>query len=231
VEKAAYAAQRRARAAQAQRRKRRPRGRHPTPPQPGPRATDQYNFTDPDSRILKNSANDGFDQHDTAPGAVTQETLLIVASTLSTPPTAQHEPPQRLDASAPVGGTPAAVAMDNGSFREATRQAGAPRGIEPSIAPGREPHHQTWRRFCAEQSAPPPTDASLKVKMASKLPTEIGNTIYRLRKCPVAPVRGLSKAVWGFRQLSLRGLTGAAGAWGVVCLAFNLKRLHILLGA
>jgi hypothetical protein len=29
----------------------------------------------------------------------------------------------------------------------------------------------------------------------------------------------------------LRGLTGAAGAWGVVCLAFNLKRLHILLGA
>jgi len=29
----------------------------------GPRDTDQYNFTDPDSRIMKNSTNDGFDQH------------------------------------------------------------------------------------------------------------------------------------------------------------------------
>jgi len=32
----------------------RPRGRAPTPPTPGPRAKDQYNFTDPDSRRLRN---------------------------------------------------------------------------------------------------------------------------------------------------------------------------------
>jgi len=32
----------------------RPRGRAPLPPTPGPRAKDQYNFTDPDSRRLRN---------------------------------------------------------------------------------------------------------------------------------------------------------------------------------
>ena len=54
----------------------------PTPPTPGPRDKDQYNFTDPESRIMKNSNNDGFDQHDNAQAAVEQDSFLIVASTL-----------------------------------------------------------------------------------------------------------------------------------------------------
>src|SRR5260370_29450496 len=33
---------------------RRPGGRPPTPPVPGPRDGDQYNFTDPESRIMQN---------------------------------------------------------------------------------------------------------------------------------------------------------------------------------
>lgn len=229
AEKAAYEAKLREREAQAQRQKRRPRGRHPKPPQLGPRDKDQYNFTDPDSRMMKNSSNDGFDQHYNAQVAVAQDTLLIVASTLSNHPTDHHEAAPTLDAIASAVGTPEAVAMDNGYFSEATLQACAQRGIEPYIATGREPHHKTWRLFFAEQPEPPPDDASLKVKMAYKLQTEIGNAIYRLRKCTVEPVIGLIKEVLGFRQLSLRGLAAAAGEWGLVCLAFNLKRLHILL--
>jgi len=34
--------------------------------------------------------------------------------------------------------------------------------------------------------------------------------------------------VLGFRQFSLRGLSAALEAWGLVCLAWNLKRLHRL---
>jgi hypothetical protein len=34
--------------------------------------------------------------------------------------------------------------------------------------------------------------------------------------------------VLGFRQFSLRGLEAAEGEWSLVCLAFNLKRLHTL---
>ena len=76
---------------------------------------------------------------------------------------------------------------------------------------------------------PPPEEASPLVKMAYKLRTAIGQAIYRLRKCTVEPVIGIIKEVLGFRQFSLRGLTAAAGEWCLVCLAFNLKRLPVLL--
>jgi hypothetical protein len=68
-----------------------------------------------------------------------------------------------------------------------------------------------------------------RVKMAYKLQTDIGRAIYRLRKMTVEPVIGLIKEVLGFRQFSLRGLGAAAGQWCLVCLAFNLKRLHVLM--
>jgi hypothetical protein len=65
--------------------------------------------------------------------------------------------------------------------------------------------------------------------MAYKLKTAIGKAIYRLRKCTVEPVIGIIKEVMGFRQFSLRGEHAAGGEWCLVCLAFNLKRLHTLL--
>jgi hypothetical protein len=76
--------------------------------------------------------------------------------------------------------------------------------------------------------AAPSADASPKEKMAYKLATEIGHAIYRLRKCTVEPVIGIIKEIMGFRQFSLRGLKSALGEWCLVCLAFNLKRMHIL---
>ena len=56
----------------------------------------------------------------------------------------------------------------------------------------------------------------------------MGKAIYRLRKCTVEPVLGLVKEVLGFRQFSLRGEAAAGGEWRLVCLAFDLKRLHSL---
>jgi hypothetical protein len=64
--------------------------------------------------------------------------------------------------------------------------------------------------------------------MAYKLQTDIGQAIYRLRKSTVEPVIDIVKEVLGFRQFSLRGLTAAAGEWWLVCVSFNLKRLHTL---
>ena len=115
-------------------------------------------------------------------------------------------------------------------YGPATFQACEQRGIDPYIATGRAPHHQSWQTLFDEQLEPPPADASPRVKMAYKLQTEIGQAIYRLRKCTVEAVIGIIKEVLGFRQLSLRGLVAAAGEWGLtVCLAFNLKRLHRLM--
>ena len=229
AEQAEYETKLKEREAKARKHHRKPRGRAPKPPQPEPRENDQYNFTDPDSRIMKNSTDQGFDQHYNVQAAVDQEHLLIVAATLSNHPNDKQEAEPSLDALPPQVGKPEAVTMDNGYFSEANVRACEARGIEPYIATGRDAHPKNWRTFFAEPAAPPPDEASVKVKMAYKLQTEIGQAIYRLRKCTVEPVIGIIKEILGFRQFSLRGLAAAAGEWCLVCLAYNLKRLHVLL--
>jgi len=228
AEQTSYDAKVRERDAKARQTGSNPRGRPPTPPTPGPRDKDQYNFTDPESRIMKNSTNDGFDQHYNAQAAVEQNSFLIVASTLSNHPNDQAEAIPTLDAIPLALGKPKAGALDNGYFSATNIAAMEARDIEPYIATGRTPHHPSWQSYFAQQPAPPPADASPKVQMAYKLQTEIGRAIYRLRKCTVEPVLGIIKDILGFRQFSLRGLQAAAGEWCLVCLAFNLKRLHSL---
>jgi hypothetical protein len=229
AEQAEYEAKLRAREEKARQKGRKPRGRAPKPPVPGPRAKDQYNFTDPESRIMKNSNNDGFDQHYNAQAAVDQDSLLIVANGLSNHPVDTAEAIPTLGTIPAELGRLQAVAMDRNYFSPHNIQALEALGIDPYIATGREPHHRSWRSFFAETPAPPPDDASPIVKMAYKLRTEVGQTIYRLRKCTVEPVIGIIKEVLGFRQFSLRGLAAAAGEWCLVCLAWNLKRLHVLM--
>jgi len=228
AEQAAYQAKLAERAAQARQTGRPPRGRPPAPPTPGPRPTDQYNFTDPDSRIMKNSTNAGFDQHFNGQVAVEQDSRLIVGHSLSNHPTDHGEAVPTVAAIPPALGTPPRAALDTGYFSEANVTALKGRGIVPYIATGREPHHQGWRAYFAAQPAPPSAEASPKEQMAYQLTTAVGKAIYRLRKSTVEPVIGIIKETLGFRQFSLRGLVAAAGEWGLVCLAYNLKRLQVL---
>jgi transposase len=227
AERTAYEATRRARAEKAPTRT--PRGPQPQPPQPGPRERDQDNFTDPASRSMKNRNNDGFDHHDNAQIATDQHRLLVVAHSLSNHANDQAEVAPTLEAWPEILGTPPAGALETGDFRAANITALEQRGIEPSIAVGRAPQHHHWLASCAQPLAPPPEEASPLVKMAYKLPTDIGQAMSRVRTCTVEPVMGIIKEVLGFRQFSLRGLTAAAGAWCLGCLAFNRKRLPVLL--
>jgi transposase len=228
AEQAEYAAKQRAREAKAQRTGRKPRGRSPTPPSGEPQDQDQYNFTDPESRIMKSSSSGGFEQAYNAQVAVDQDSFFIVACSLSNHPNDKAKAEPTLAALPPALGIPEAAALDNGFWSEQNRTALEERHIEPYIATGREPHHQSWQERFAAEPEPPAEDASPQVKMAYKLRTEIGQAIYRLRKCTVEPVIGIIKAVLGFRQFSLRGLDPADCEWCLVCLAFNLKRFHTL---
>ncbi|HEX4207977.1 MAG TPA: transposase [Ktedonobacteraceae bacterium] len=207
---------------------RRPGGRPPTPPTEGPRDGDQYNFSDPESRIMKSSTHAGFEQDYNAQVAVDQGSLLIVGWALSNHPNDSQEAESTLAAIPSALGTPEAAALDAGYFGPATLAACAKRGIEPYIATGRDPHHPSWQQRFAPLPDPPSEDASAQVKMAYKLKTALGKAIYRARKCTVEPVIGIIKEVLGFRQFSLRGMGAAAGEWCLVCLAFNLKRFHTL---
>ena len=229
LEQAEYDAKMQERAEKARQTGRTPRGRPPKPPEAGPRDKDQYNFTDPESRIMKHSSTEGFEQDYNAQIAVDQESLLIVGLSLSNHPTDQQEAEPTLASIPPDLGTPDAAALDAGYFSEATIAVFERRAIDPYVATGRDPHHPSWWERFADLPEPPAEDASPKVKMAYKLKTAIGQAIYRLRKCTVEPVIGIIKEVMGFRQFSLRGEQAAAGEWCLVCLAFNLKRLHTLL--
>jgi transposase len=223
-----YQAKLQAREEKARETGRKPRGPAPKPPESGPRDKDQYNFTDPESRIMKNSTNDAFDQHYNVQIAVDQGSLFVVGNTLSNHPVDTYEAIPTVDAIPAEIGKPEAAALDKIYFAPTNIHAFEARGIDPFIATGREPHHKSWRERFAQTPEPPPPDASPIVKMAYKLQTEIGKAIYALRKSTVEPVIGIIKEVLGFRQFSLRGVVAAAGEWCLVCLAWNLKRLHKL---
>ena len=80
-----------------------------------------------------------------------------------------------------------------------------------------------------DQITPPKKiTAPVLLAMADKLKTPAGRRIYRQRACTVAPGFGIIKAALGFRQFLLRGMMKVSGEWSLICLAYNLRRLHRL---
>jgi len=229
AEQAEYEAKVQERDEKAKKTGRKPGGKKPKPPTTaGPQAKDQYNFTDPDSRIMKNSTNTGCDQHYNVQVAVDQDSRLIAGHSVSNHVNDQGEAIPTVEAIPAEVGQPKAAALDNGYWSPTNVEALTVRGIEPYIATGRDCHHQSWQERFAQEPEPPAQDVSLIVRMAFKLKTDIGKRIYGLRKSTVEPVIGIIKETLGFRQFSLRGLWAVAGEWCLVCLAYNLKRLHML---
>ena len=170
---------------------------------------------------MKNSNNDGFDQHDKAQAAVEQDSFLIVASTLSNHPNDQAEAIPTLDAIPLALGKPKAGALDHGYFSATNIAAMEARDIERTCATGRTSHHPSWQSYFAQQPAPPPADASPKVQMAYKLQTEIGGAIYRLRKCTVEPVLGIIKDTLGLSPILAAWLAGRR--WRMVSGVYGLQ--------
>ena len=228
AEKAEYDVKMQARKEKAAKKRRKPPGRPPKPPTPGPRDKDQYNFTDPESRIMKNANNSGFDQHYNVQVVVEHDSRLVVGNWLCNHTNDKQAALPTIATVPPELGQPKKANLDTGYFSANNIAGLEERGIDPYIATGRSPHHQGWRAFFLHNPAPLPDDASVKEQMAYKLRTEIGKALYRLRKSTVEPVIGIIKEVLGFRQFSLRGLFAAGGEWLLICLAYNLKRLHIL---
>jgi hypothetical protein len=66
------------------------------------------------------------------------------------------------------------------------------------------------------------------LKMREKLRSEEGKARYAKRNHTVETAFGIIKEVMGFRGFMLRGLEKVKGEWTLVCLSYNLKRLHRL---
>ena len=67
--------------------------------------------------------------------------------------------------------------------------------------------------------------------MAHRLRTPEGKKLYALRKQTPEPVFGIIKSVLGFRQFSLRGIEKVRCEWSLVTMAWNIKRMFVLMPA
>ena len=166
IEQAEYASKVREGEEKAQRTGRKERGRAPRPPRPAPREKHQYNFTDPDSRSMKHSTDQGFEQHYNLQVALDQASLLIVGWSLSSHATDRHELEATLEAIPSQIGPVAAGALDKGYCSEATSAAGERRAIDASIASGRDAHQPSWQERFAALGAPRGEQASPSEKIA-----------------------------------------------------------------
>lgn len=228
-EQAAYEQKMAERQAKEERTGRKPGGPPPAEPQPGPRPKDQINLTDADSRIMPTPGG-GFEQAYNAQAAVDVTTMLIVAQHVSQHPNDKQEVEPalaHLEAVAAVIGTAEAVIADTGYFSAANVDACHAHHVEPYIAAGRDAHYPPLAERLKEP-LPLAEDASAVDRMKHRLRTAAGRQVYATRKCTVEPTFGIIKSVLGFRQFLLRGLQSVRHEWALVCIGWNLKRLHRL---
>jgi hypothetical protein len=181
-------------------------GKPPKPPEAGPRASDQINLTDADSRIMK-VAGGGFEQCYNAQAATAENMLVVAVSVTQAGNDMQQVKPilQIIGTHPATLGKVEQLLADTGYCSKSSIAACEAADIEPFIAVAREDHHPDWRgRFT--EPAPLDADAPPLKKMAHKLKTQKGRKIYALRKQTVEPVFGIIKSVMGFRQFLLRGM-------------------------
>ena len=192
-----------------------------------PEEKDQYNFTDPESRIMK--GGDGFVQGYNAQAAVEPTMLLIVGQGVTAAANDKKQVEPMVAAMEQQSGQrPEEILADNGYCSENNLEylesADQPeQKIEGFIATGKQKHGE-HRQPCPRGPLPP--GATRVDRMRRKLKTQAGAAVYALRKTIVEPVFGQIKQARGFRQFLLRGLAKVQGEWALVCLTHNILRMH-----
>lgn len=200
------------------------KGRKPIEPSGKPDHKAQRNFTDPDSRIMKEGSTGSFEQCYNCQTAVDHKAQVIVATnvTQQTNDKQQLKPMLKHLVEHTGGKKPKKVSADTGFFSEGNVIQCEAESIDAYIATQKHTH---------SQPLPPaprgriPKGATIKERMARKLRTIKGRCTYSLRKQIVEPVFGQIKEVRGFRRFLLRGLESVQAEWSLVCLTHNLLKL------
>jgi transposase len=187
---------------------------------PEPKA--QYNFTDPESRIMKGS--DGFVQGYNTQIAVEPTSQFIVGQTVTQAANDKQQVVPLIEAIEKQSGQkPEEALADNGYCSEDNLKYLENRKIEGFVATGKQKHGER-NKPC--KRGPLPKDASRVERMKHKLKTKVGAGIYARRKCIVEPVFGQIKQARGFRQFLLRGLEKVRGEWALISMTHNLLKFH-----
>lgn len=214
----------------------RARGQHPQGPDPQPPPTEpedkaQYNFTDPESRVMKAGSGDHFEQAYNAQAAVdTEGSMLILGVQVTDAPNDKEQLVPTLQEVCHDVREVTDVSADTGFFSEkAVTEVESNGGPTVYAAVEKISHHRSPSDLMLKADPPPPPgDATMKEKMRHRLRTSEGKAKYAFRKQTVEPVFGIIKSVLGFRQFLLRGRAKVSLEWTLVTLAYNFKRLFRL---
>ena len=204
-------------------------GPPPKPPEeksPGDKA--QYNFTDPESRIMKAGNGKHFEQSFNAQAAVdTEGSYLVLGNGVTNHPNDKQELGPTVESVDETVRTVSDVSADTGYYsEEAITELESDNGPTAYVAVEKRSHHKSVKDLEKNSDPPEPTeDAGMKEKMGHRLKTKQGKEKYKLRKQTVEPVFGIIKEILGFRHFHLRGLDKARLEWDIVTTAYNFKRL------
>jgi len=182
----------------------------------------QYNFTDPESRIMKGP--DGFVQAFNTQIAVEEVSQLIVgqAVTQETNDKKQIEP--MVEAiQKQAGQKPIELLADSGYCSETNLKYLHKKKISAYVATSRQKH---GRQPASCKRGPLPNGATIVDRMRRKLQTKSGATVYAARKSIVEPVFGQIKHARGFRQFLMRGIEKVKAEWALVCATHNILKLY-----
>jgi transposase len=183
----------------------------------------QRNFTDPDSRIMRDGATKSFEQSYNCQAAVDSEAQVIVAAQV----TQQANDKQQVQPLVEQlkenleGRIPGELSADAGYYSDDNVAYLGDQKIEPYVATGRQKHTVE----CVPSVDPLAASATARERMAAKLRTSTGKQVYSKRKETVEPVFGQIKEARGFRRFLLRGLDSVQAEWALICATHNLLKL------
>ena len=202
-----------------------PSGKEPKAPSNQPNEKDQYNFTDPESRIMKTSK--GFDQCYNGQAVVNDDMIIVGAYSNSHANDKQEFMPAINSVPKELLSQVTTAVADNGFYSDENIRACEEQHIVPIISTSREKHNSFLENILSQEPDPARCETPAE-RMDQKLKSAEGKQIYKKRKQTVEPVFGIIKEVLGFRRFSLRGEAETDAEWSLVCSAYNLKRFFTI---
>ena len=172
---------------------------------------------------MKDSTSKSFVQAYNCQAAVDSQSQVIVASqvTQQANDKGQLRPlVERVKAN--LHENPKQLSADNGYYSEESVAFLVEKDIDGYVATGRRKHTD---RKPSVPRGPIPQAATTKYRMARKLQTAKGRSIYAKRKEIVEPVFGQIKQVRGFRHFLFPGIDKVSAEWDLICLGHNLLKL------
>jgi len=212
-----------------------PGGREPKEPEYGPENSDeQCNLTDPDARIMRKNKRSGYtESYNAQAGVDTEGTQLIVGQHVSQSATDSNQLEAGVECIDERVGKPDSASVDAGYVNaNMIERVEKECGVEVYCSVHREDAHSErnydYRPPEATERKPRTVKDPRLVEMRDKLRTPEGKDIYSRRNHTVETAFGIIKEVMGFRGFLLRGIEKVTGEWTLVCLSYNMKRLHNL---